>query len=382
MRFAVIGTDAAGLPIDFMLEARCADEAEYLARSRGINVVKVQLTAGAPRDGATHAPAGGSETRATTPSVPAASAPRISAPAPVRPRVSFGLVSMSLAIVALLFCWIPTVGLISLPLCIIGLVAGGAGLLTAAVQRGGGIASPRLRPGRFLAPVTGIALSGLSLGATVMVATGPISHAHEHADAPAAPNLAVSKSEPPAAPARPLTIVVSGTAADTPRTFDEPAVSRPEPAAAPAVDLSPKALGHTTIRIVSCTHAEVALVGDQGQSAGVTQTPLLLIRLEVRSTHDQPVRYITAAGDTVGLIPAATLRDENGLTLRRAAFGMSIVPAGRTAREELGPGRTLIDVLAFEPPAGAPQALSLTLPGACVGTTGEVVLPVPVPTFR
>ena len=290
----------------------------------------------------------------------------------------------ALAAVALLFCWIPTVGLISLPLCIVGLVAGGAGLLVAVVSRGGSRLYPaQRRPWRFVAPTGGVALSGLALAATVMVATGPTSDAEE----PIAPIRIATSSNQTAEAARPvrdkpLTIVVSGTEKDTPRTFGAEPARAPEQATPIEVDRTPKPLGPAEVNIEACTFGEVPLVGAQGRSAGITRQEMLVVRVSVKNIGSTAFTYQTMAGDDAGLVDAVVLRDARGVVLRRARFGFAIVPAGRIASERVEPGRSLSDVLVFERPAGTPRGLSLTVPGRCVGAAGEVTLQVPVPVMR
>lgn len=386
MRFTVIGTDAAGLAMEFTLDARCADEAEHIARARGVNVIKVQLNAGA----SAAAPVATIPTAPAPQSKPTTIAATTQKPTP-KPaartqakRLNLGLVSLALALVALLFCWIPTVGLISLPLCIVGLVAGGAGLLAAVVSRGGSRMYPaQRRPGRLVAPTGGLVLSGLALAATVMIATGPKSDA----DAPPAPIRIATDDEPAAEPSRPardkpLRIVVSGTDSDTPRDFAKESARKPQPTAPIDVDRSPRTLGSAELNIEACTFGQIPLMGEQGRSAGITSQPMLLVRVSVRNAGQAPFTYSTMAGDESGLAEAVSLRDEHGVVLRRAKFGFGIVPSGRVASESVEPGRGLTDVLAFERPATPPRGLNLVVPGRCVGTTGEVTLPVPVPTIR
>lgn len=385
MRFTVIGTDAAGLAMEFTLEARCADEAEHLARQRGVNVVSVRLGGRAGHAATVAAPPGAHAPAAATPQV------RASAPTPPRrsnvppaQRVNFGLVSIALALTALMFCWIPTVGLISLPLCVVGLVAGSAGLIAAAVSRGGSRLYPaQRRPGRLIAPTGGLALSGIALALTVMIARGPTSDAEEP---PAPIRLATGGGDAAETPQqgrdKPLTIVVSGTDRDTPRPLGAEPARASAPTTPVEVDLTPQRLGPAEVSIESCTVGEVPLVGEQGRSAGITRSAMLVVRVSVKNISSAAFVYQTMAGDDAGLLDAAVLRDDRGVILRRARFGFAIVPAGRIASERVEPGRGLIDVLVFERPAAAPRGLSLTIPGRCVGTAGMVTLPVPVPAMR
>lgn len=387
MRFTVIGTDDAGLAMEFTIDARCADEAEHLARERVVNVMSVRLGGGAGRattvaaQPVAHAPAAAAATPHVSASAPTPA--RRSTQPPTR-RVNFGLVSLALAAAALMFCWIPTVGLISLPLCIIGLVAGSAGMLAAAVSRGGSRLYPaQRRAERFIAPTGGLALSGLALATTVMIAAGPTSDAKE----PSAPIRMTTGGGESAEPPRqgrdkPLTIVVSGTDKDTPRQFGAEPARASAPTTPVEVDRTPQPLGPAEVSIESCTFGEVPLVGEQGRSAGITREAMLVVRVWVKNTSSAAFTYQTMAGDDAGLLDAAVLRDDRGVVLRRARFGFAIVPAGRIASERVEPGRGLIDVLVFERPAAAPSGLSLTIPGRCVGTAGEVTLPVPVPAMR
>ncbi|MCK4342810.1 MAG: ABC transporter permease [Phycisphaerae bacterium] len=66
---------------------------------------------------------------------------------------SLGVVSLILGVVAFLLCWIPLVGMLSIPLSALGLLLGAIGLLVALMRRGSGIGYP----------IGGGAVSGLAL---------------------------------------------------------------------------------------------------------------------------------------------------------------------------------------------------------------------------
>jgi len=382
----VIGVDSTGRPIEFALDARDADEAEHQARARGINVAKVWL--GASASASTPVPAAplpiAAKPRIAPPNP--SPAPRAAAPitpvqpspynrAPARPRINLGLISLSLGGIALLFVWIPTVGLISWPLCAIGLLAGIAG--TALACRRTASYAPSL-VARLAPPLGGLTLSVLTIAAGAVFAGA--SAPDEAASTTTSPDHSASTTSAPDRKPRNLAIVASSAAHTT--NLDTLTNARPKPTVE-IPPIQPIKLGAAELRIVSCETMIVPLVGDKGRPAGSTAMPLMVIRVEIRNTGESPIAYTTLAGDSeAGLKDGATLKDDLSRTVRRAQFGFSIVPAGRAARETLFPGKSVTDVLVFEAPASPPAFLTLEASGRCVGTAGSGQLTVPAPVAR
>lgn len=413
MRFMVIGTDSAGQPVECPLEARSVDEAEFLAKQQGINVSKIMLgsaarpaaaPAPAPAPAAPIAPAAATVARRVEPAPMPAAVPFRPEPIPVAARIeaapepmpaspvpgatvqppparraTLGMISLALGGTALLFCWIPVVGMISPPLCIAGLVAGIAGLFAAAFFNqtlwGLGMLS------RVAVPAGGAALSAVALAASLLVAPGADSVAQVPSDRPAAREQDnEGQRAAPAKQGRSLSIVTSHNTAAPEGLFSG---KQPEgPAAvlqAPAV----ARIGDVELRVVGSTIMHVPLMGDQGRPQGVSATPLLMLRVELRNTGSEPIMYRTLVGDgEVGLEPGATLRDAAGRLIKAAQFGTAIIPSGHVATDTLYPGRSLTDVLVFDRPADETMSLILEAPGRSVGAEGTFPVHVPVPTVR
>lgn len=375
MRFTVIGTDAAGIALEFPIEARGVEEAEHLARQRGVNVARVTLATSGnghpPIDGA---PGPSNPTRSGPLPPPSAGAhpPPPTSSRAQRRAPDLGIASLALGGAALLFCWIPTVGVISYPLGALGVCAGVMACFGAMRDLGaGGGGSVRAR---LMAPALGVALSSFTLLAAGAIAraAAPLARADDRSPS----GTPESNAAPP--PARNLTIV---TAASAP---DRPAEPAPIPSTAAASEPSLR-LGAAEFRVLSSDLMHVPLIDDRGRSQGISKRRLILLRVEVRNTGDSAIEYRTISGeDATGLREGAALADGRGRTLRRTRFPLSVVPVGRVASETLLPGRSLTDVVTFDPPAGPPAAgrWTLRIPGESVGVEGDGVLSVPDPIER
>ncbi|MCC6322294.1 MAG: hypothetical protein IT438_12765 [Phycisphaerales bacterium] len=399
MRFTVIGTDAqTGRDIEEGFEAKSADHAEYLASQRGISVQRVKVTATETLPA--NKPATAAPAHAPWVAVvadhrpnPSAQADRAESPSP-RPSVAgstrhasptvepvadaprkLGLIALGLGGVGLLFCWIPVIGMISIPLCLIGAAAGGLGAWTLRARS-------RLVPlaARSLAlPLGGAALSVLALAIAGVVALGPAETATGAVRA--APTVLPDAKMSEAKPARSLAIVGSHTSGEAASLFT------PRPAATPPVTPAeapkPVKIGDAEVELVSASVENLLLIGEAGRSHGESTDKMLVIKLRVRNAGDSAISYLSFAGDEANLDGrAASLADERGVRFRRTTFEIGVAPIGRVRQDRLPAGRDLTDTLVFHVPPTSITNASITLHGECVGAAGTVELTFPASMIR
>lgn len=368
MRFTVVGADAAGLSMEFVLEARCVEEAEHLARQRGVSVASVTLRAGSG-SASPSVPARHPTTEAIASPVVVAGG-TLPAECPAVPNgPDLGLISLALGGAALMFCWIPTVGIISLGLGALGAAAGTIALARTCRRSD----RSRRAPGaRLITPIIGVGLSVVTLLAAGMLAGAADAGT---ASASTGPTPGQPAKPPAASAARNLTIVAARPAAEPAQRTD------PAPQQPPANPML--SLGDAEVRVVACDLTNIPLIDDQGRSQGISKRPMIAVRVEVRNTGAAPIEYRTLSGDgDAGLRDAARLVDERGGVLPRIRLPLSVSPVGRVVSERLEPGRSLTDVLVFESPSVPASRLTLWVPGDAVGASGSGEIGVPAPVKR
>jgi hypothetical protein len=76
------------------------------------------------------------------------------------------------------------------------------------------------------------------------------------------------------------------------------------------------------------------------------------------------------------------LRDNHGKTIAEKSFPPDWIVKGRATKATIPPGKWLDDVLVFEPPSGSIDYLRLELPGAAVGTEGQLRMQIPKEMIR
>ncbi|MFN7019701.1 MAG: hypothetical protein ACK4WH_00050 [Phycisphaerales bacterium] len=401
MRFTVIGTDPQGSDVELTIDAKTADHAEYIATKQGVIVqrVKIAVRDQAPAESITAAQRTGPAAAPQAPERAAAgatcqtsstcerrncgesAASRTDPPDQCSAQPSgstsrdLGRVALGLGVVGLLMCWIPVVGAVSMPICLIGLCAGGFGAWTAHTQ----LQRSRRASGSLAMPVGGAAVSLIALTVSGIFSLGPADAAEPPVRAAAADRSTASASTP--VQQRSLAIVGSHTSGDGGSIF----TSKPRPVSdkTPAEPPKPVMLGSAEIELVSAQVESVLLAGDQGRLIGETTERMLVVKVRVRNTGETPIQYKSLAGDEGNLdARAATLADERGVRYRRATFEIGIHPAGRVAQETLDPGRTLTDALVFHVPPEAMGTATLVLQGRSVGVEGTAELTFPASLIK
>lgn len=430
MRFSVIGTQSGtNAHIELIVDAKNADQAEYQATQRGITVSRVRLagpeaatsTAEEPalavepianHSPATTQPAISRTVEAPSPAarmepIAAHSTAPVAAPAarraasnvlPVqtsqpslRPAAAIepssaervrklGVVAFGLGGAGLVFCWIPVIGLISAPMCLVGMAAGGLGAWQIWNEPG----RKRVDVAKCSLPAGGAVLSALALCVAVFFAFGSGDRAEASGLNPA--RLVINEDPAPAeAPKRNLTIVASPVDAMGGSLFTpSKAASQTNRAAGPAEPPAPMRLGDAEIAFVEGRVDYIQLIGDMGRPHGNSDVRMLTIKVAVRNAAGAGgIEYRTLAGDSNDLdARAATLADDRGIRYRRGQFEVGIAPAGRVPAENIAPGRGLTDTLVFAEPPMDCREFVLTLDGRSVGTTGRVEMVIPAGLIR
>lgn len=293
------------------------------------------------------------------------------------------IAAVVLGLIALLFCWIPVISLLSMPLS-------GIGLLMAIIA---GVLVIMKKRGSILMPVTGVAVCGLCLFVTLMVTSSLITQVAAAADQMKTEmdrQSAQAYQEEKAAsskPARNLSVVAS----DPKHNATIPALSVVTPGAAPSAQLpadatdlgKPVVIGAAEVSITRVAMEAVTLVGDDGYLQGESESRFLTLKIEVKNTGKERMTYRTLAVDSMAS-SGPTLRDDLGRLYPSVTFGLTARPSGRAQQETLEPGAIATDVLVFQPAAvgGKPKWLELDIPGKLLGGEHTVTAKISAESIR
>ena len=256
-----------------------------------------------------------------------------------------GISALVMGILACLTCWIPFIGLLSIPLAFIGLLLAFIGLIMAAVSKKTG----------FAFPIGGGLICLLSIFIAFATTGGGVKAVSE---------VAIERE-------RTNQSVIPSDAEDTPRTepkatTESVAPKAPEPAlptkqwtsAAKAVRQ-----GDIKVRVTSVNVGKVA-VKDMFGNSQKSKDELLTIKLEVTNlSTGKKIDFETWRGADFSFgEDYASLTDDNDNTYKRINFGTLSVPIGGVSQESIYPGKSVIDVLVFEVPVDTVKWMHLKLP--------------------
>ena len=277
------------------------------------------------------------------------------------------IASLTLGIFAALACWVPFIGLVAIPLGLLGLLLGVIAItqVFAAGRRG------------LSAAGVGTGLSVIAMVVSVLI-TGSVSRGISNALAKTKQPEPVAQAVPPeqkanqpepAAQAAPPDKATAPQQATLAPPIDEP---RPAPKTAKFVEYrNPARLGNVQVRISRVVRGQVPLTdrhpfpGEDGR--GKSKDELLSIYLEVTNLDDgRKLDYRTPAGDVLGF-NGSKLADDLGNHYRGINFGFSSKPERQTDSESVYPGKSIVDHLVFELPVAKAKSLNLELPGDHVG---------------
>jgi len=295
-----------------------------------------------------------------------AQAPSVNVHMPKRSS-SLGIVSLILGVVAFLICWIPLIGVVSIPVSALGVLLAAIGLLAALVRRGSGIAWP----------IGGGAVSGLALaiGIAQVAALGgaaeAIRQSGEHANRT---QQEIVTAGVPSGSTR------EATARNTPEA-DMPAAQSPPAAPEPEWASAKNAVrqGDIELRVMRVLTGKVPLRSGFGDGESSSEDDLLAIHLEmINRSQNKKIEYRSWLGRDIAFSrDYATLQDNFGNTYKRISFGFGTKIVGHTESESIYPGKSLGDVLVFELPIDTAEYLRLELPAKNFGGEGMLRLQIP-----
>ena len=270
-----------------------------------------------------------------------------------------GIAALVMGILASVTCWIPFIGVLSIPVASIGLLFGVIGVIIAAVNKKTGFAFP-------------------ISGSIVCVISILVAFAITHGTAELLSN-ATAGSE---GTNQSIAVRASDVEAD-PGANQTNASVRELASAAPSVEKwtdARKALrqGDVQVRIIGARVGTILvkdIFGDQRES----KDAFLSIEIEIKNLS--PVKKIdfqTWRGLGISLTEDnATLTDNYENTYKRVTFGEYSIPVGGVRQESIYPGKSITDVLVFEVPVDGIQWLHLKLPARNFGGKGMLRFEIP-----
>ncbi len=298
------------------------------------------------------------------PPVPVRPAPTVPHPSAAQPALvgvyvatpkgtsGFGIAALVLGILACLGCWIPFLGILSIPLGALGILFGIAGFLVSATGRRSGIGMP----------VAGTVICVVAVAIAITSTLATIAAVREATREP------VWKT--PAANHEPAPPVGSGPRPSRParKSEDEGWVSAELPVRQRDVQ----------VRIASAKVGKVDVRDLLERGTSPSKDVLLAIRIEVANlSGTKLLDYRTwAGGDFVLKRDFATLSDNFGNSYKRVTFGID-EPVGRVKRDSVYPGKSITDVLVFEPPVDKVQYLRIELPANNFEGAGVIRFEIP-----
>jgi hypothetical protein len=269
-----------------------------------------------------------------------------------------GIAALILGIAACFTCWIPFVGLLSIPLSMIGLLLGLIGIIVAGISKKTG----------FSYPISGIiicffavliALSSTKGCSTAIKESDQKKKSTKQVviDAPSRPHVAPQKETTESNPELKSTIEWAN--------------------AANAVRQ-----GDVKIQILNVRVGKVELESIMGSSQKST-ADLLSIEIEVTNlSQAKKIDFTTWRGGDFTLgADCASLKDENENNYKRITFGAS-TPVGSIERESIYPQKAIRDVLIFEVPVDAAKTLRIEMPADNFGGEGKIRFEIPTETIR
>ena len=264
-----------------------------------------------------------------------------------------GIAALVMGIIASLTCWIPVVGLLSIPVALIGLLLGIVGFIVAAASKKTG----------FAFPLSGVLVCVLSVFIALAATRGCAKAAAEARTQAERTNQTVVPPKPAeAAPATPA----------APKPPEPPAPIEEWTSAASAVRQ-----GDVQVRITAVAVGKVELkdmFGEKEESKGA----FLKIGVEVTNlSAAKKIDFRTWRGTGFSFGGEfAALTDDHQNSYKRVSFGSSS-PAGGVESESIYPEKAIADVLVFEVPVAAATSLRLQLPAGNFGGEGMLRFEIP-----
>jgi len=301
----------------------------------------------------------------------------------VRQRSSNGIgtAALVLGILACLGCWIPFVGVVAIPVAVIGIILAVIGFLIGLLRRsstGGAVAGGIVS---IIAIFITIIVTGKTADAIAKgIATSNQTKQTEQHFTPAA---AAPVGSQPSTKSIPVAAQVSMEAPSV-ATQSTPALSpisnKSEESSVEFGTYAPGtyfAQGDIAIRIGSMTIGKVK-VGSVGADKTSKDDFISMAILIKNQSESRKIEYNSWGCDGMSWNQeCATLTDNFNNKYKRASFGFMVQPKGQLICESIYPGKEVADVLVFEPPVEKATELRLELPASYFGGKGYIRVRIP-----
>jgi hypothetical protein len=187
-----------------------------------------------------------------------------------------------------------------------------------------------------------------------------------------APTTTTATAKPKAPTLAGLDWSPSSTTPAQPANVATPAKPAPPPVAAPEPGKKAQ-IGHVAVEVVAAFVDRVPLT--KLRKPTTSAEPLLSITLSAHNLHATRKLNYETWSERMGLVGSpAILRDDVGNRYRKISFDFGTDVVGANDGDSIYPGKSIVDVLVFEPPVAAAKYLDLELDGANVGQEGKVIL--------
>lgn len=288
---------------------------------------------------------------------------------PSKASHSLGIASLILGIIAFLICWVPFLGLLGLPLSLLGILLGGTGFLIALFRKGSGIGFP----------IAGTSLSLLSAIAVITITGAAASAVNQVGKAIEESSAKANATQQTIVAAAALDQPNGAMASPVPQNVPEPAAEKTAPGEEWGDAQNTIQQGDLQLRVTKVSIGQVPLK-DSFNDDSKSQDELLMVNLELTNINaTKKMDYSAWSGKDISFSrDYATLVDNFGNSYKRINFGFSTNPVGAVERSEsIYPNKTVNDVLVFEMPIDTIEYLRLELPAKNFGGTGMLRLEIP-----
>jgi len=317
---------------------------------------------------------------------------------PPRRTSGLGIAALILGIISLAICWIPFLGAIGVPLSIVGLILSLIAVIYSATTK-------RTDPG---IPIAALVICAVALAAVIHVNRAVLKTMENFGNPHRAqarekllardgkqprtiqdwlgddyepPSLkSIAERMPGPIPLRPTSkpsIASDDEGGYTDSYLPQPS-QNPTPSKPPAPNWTsstePIVRDGLELRILTVRTGKVK-VETFMKEVKTSTDPVIQIEIQLRNlSTTNKLRYRTMDGDAFAWSgSAANIEDNFGNKYLRISFDTIGKPVGRTREASIYPGKSVRDVLIFEPPVDSIEYLSLSLPLDRVGKKGRVV---------
>ncbi|MFH0772616.1 MAG: hypothetical protein V1933_08365 [Candidatus Omnitrophota bacterium] len=266
-----------------------------------------------------------------------------------------GIAALVMGIIACLFCWIPFLGLLAIPLALIGILLAFAGFIMAIVNKKTG----------FVFPISGGLVCLLSVFIAFAITGGCANIVSETVKKGERTNQTV-------VPTNPVQGLVPGSLLKTEN----------QPPLPPAVEWTKASnavqQGDVQVQIKVLKVGKALLKDIFGDSQESTDD-LLVITLDISNiSTGKKINFSTWQGEDFNFgRDFASLTDDNSNVYKRINFGPTSRPVGGVDKESIYPGKVVTDLLVFEKPVDTVKWLHLELPAENFGGDGMIRFEIP-----